>query len=234
MDRNPVSLLRAVLATSGGTRGKDKNEVPVMRSDLKPWIPPRQLEELKREALRKAPKTAEHFIPRMSYDTMFAALRHVIFKIDRKSATPIAHIIYDSCTDAELSELSSGVCPIGGRDLYLYELWWQQAESKKLKHPPYARLRAKIEEAREHHSRQLREHGYEDVDITYWSGEANYTFMKADEIEIKKSVSPSLSLCFCCILTVVVGWEAISYLVSPRYHNAVPLCFSDDLRSACC
>lgn len=214
MNRDPRALLFAVLATSGTCRDKIKRQDPVMRSGLKPWIPPRELEELQERAKRNAPKTADHFIPRIAYDTLFAALRHVIFKVDRKSATPIAHIIFESCSDAEVVELASGICPIGGRDAHLYELWWQQSEEQKLKHAPYARLRAKIEQARDFHSAQLREHGYEDVDIIYWGSQSNYTFMKADEVEIKKSVSLISAPAAVCVLTFSPGRQDLSSLVS--------------------
>lgn len=159
-----------------------------MRSGLQPCVFKKRSAQATGELVPRAPSIADHFIPEGPYDTSFAVMRHMVFKINRKSATPITHIIFPTCTSAEVVNLVSNLCPepANGKE---YERWWEKFDDMKLEHPPYAKMHAKMEEARKMYATSLRGHGYDDVDITYSGDQANYGITKEDEEVIRKTVS---------------------------------------------
>lgn len=173
--------------TDSGNLELERGEI---RSGLKPYVFQEGGKEQPRPSIFAAPSTSDQFIPDEPYDTLFTAMRHMIFKVNRKSATLIAHTLSQTCTSVEIVELIRNLCPESTSPKNLnYDKWWEKSDDEKFEHPPYAKFHAKIEEARKFYAISLHGAGFEDVDITYSGAQANYGIVKEDEEAIRNTVS---------------------------------------------
>lgn len=178
------------------TRDKMDAKVPEMRSGLRPFVVKHRKEKDSNPLLPDVPSTGAHFIPETPYDTAFLSLRLMVFQVDRKSATPIAHIIFsEGGGGGETFGLIDKLCPaldvlnrVGGR-----AAWWDQDEKAKLEWAPHAKFRKKIDEARKIHGIRLHDAGMKDVEIWYSGREATIETFKADQTRILSTVSVTYS-----------------------------------------
>lgn len=108
------------------------------------------------------------FAYKREQDLLFTSLRHVIFQIDRRSATAVAHILRDELCDAQIYDL------IGD---------FRASENDRMKKKIVRRtkLEAKMDEARAKHAVKLRNLGMRDVNVMYHGDEAKLCIFKADK-----------------------------------------------------
>lgn len=126
-----------------------------------------------------------YFVPYLKHDVAFTSLRLVIFQIDSKSATPIAHILREQLSDAEVFVLI--------HQYQQYSKAIQQQEDSRSKRPLVKaakpllppKLRAKIDEAREKHADNLGVGKMVDVEIMYTGTAASIGAMEFDRHAIE-------------------------------------------------
>ena len=130
------------------------------------------------------------------HDVMFQALRLVIFRIDERSATPIAHLLREELNDAEVFQLiddyhSSAMekAPKLPNKIKLATSVsiYKQDEIVKAKSVSFAKLRAKMEYGRKKHATNLRNGDFVDVDIMYHGDEAKLHIFINDKMRIAAS-----------------------------------------------
>ena len=130
--------------------------------------------------------TAAHFIPDRSLGLVYMSLRFVVFQVDSKSATPIAYLLRQRLSDAQI-----------------YELIHDFNDEKK-------KIREKIGEVRMVHSLRLRNAEMADVNIMYSGELAGIKIFKEDQEVIEVSVSALTPLLSSINLPKILGREAIS------------------------
>lgn len=168
-----------------------KRSASPVRSGLKPYIREQLHHRDQGSRLPDNPSVAAHFIPHKEvYDVAFISLRHMVFKVDGKSATPISHILHGSVVakgggSGEICGLIEDLCPPGRRRT----TWFEQSEEVKLRWPKYARFRGMIEDARKQHAIRLRDAGMVDVDVLFAGFESGVAIYKRDQEIINKTVS---------------------------------------------
>ena len=198
-----------------GTGGKKAPNSPVMRSGLKPYRITERKARTPNDSLLTNPNEESislQFIPKNRHDTAFTSLRHMVFKVDCKSASPIANILAQHVSGGGRSIESSEVFGLLNQlsppnmDAKFREAWWSSDEIHKLEWPPYAKFRVKIEEARRIHATRLRDAGMEDVEIAYSENEAKIKTWKDDRDEIESTVSISVASSRKFVLTTFTGW----------------------------
>ena len=161
-----------------------------MRSGLKPYVREKLDLSAPVSRLPASPSVASHFIPKLIYDVAFISLRHMVFKVDSKSATPIAHILHESVFgkgggSGEMYGLIDDLYPPGGHKTK----WFERSEEVKLRWPKYARFRKMIDEARRTHAVRLRNAGMVDVDVLFAGFESGIAIYKRDQEIIEEQVS---------------------------------------------
>jgi hypothetical protein len=113
---------------------------------------------------------ASHFLPMGHTDVLFTALRHVIYQIEPTSATPIATVIREELTDAQMYSLlaDTHITPPIVRPRRTVETHNRKPSTTSEQRIIRADALKKIMvEARNKHARQLLSYGHRDVDIIY-------------------------------------------------------------------
>lgn len=164
-------------------RGGAANELGLellSRSRLESDVRQHQRRHIYGRPLQKLSSTASHHVSFRPYDVVFTSLRLVIFQLDPKSATPIAHIIRDELDDGDVFEL------IKGLDLHMQRASPLTsaplpASYPRNQSPCIALLRSKIDAARVKHAEFLRDNGMIDVDIIYKCSKYEVEPLKSDK-----------------------------------------------------
>ena len=126
------------------------------------------------------------------YDVLFIVLRHVVFQVDRRSATPISELMRDELSEPYIYELINEFSTSGKKIRALRDgFHWVVNEPATANQVACVKLRAKIDEFRTIHASRLLEKGVRDVNILYSGSEAKIWKYIADRAVIVQQVSRS-------------------------------------------
>ena len=145
------------------------------------------------------------FVPYALHDVVFTALRHVVFQVDRRSSTPIAHLMRSRLSDGDvfalINEYHTSVAEKATKSGWKSDISKQKSRAKP-KSLSCVKLRAKIEEARSWHATRLREQGMRDVDVLYRGDAAKLRYFIRD----KEFIVNKVSECFLLYVELLTGF----------------------------
>ncbi|KAF2480364.1 hypothetical protein BDY17DRAFT_191431 [Neohortaea acidophila] len=169
-------------AESSSLAGSDPPKKPPLPSNFKPVAVPERDPEAESANLPCHPTEASHFIPYNRHDVAFTSLRLMVYHIDSRSATPIAHLLQQELGDVKAQELLTLFCSsVRGNP--------RESNGKReiINLAAFKQVCAKIEEARKQHAVRLRRADMQDVDVRYFGSQATIEKFKADKLAVESS-----------------------------------------------
>lgn len=171
-------------AESSSLAGGNAPKKPPLPSNFKPVaVPERNLGEAESMNLPGHPTEASHFIPYNRHDVAFTSLRLMVYHIDSRSATPIAHLLQQELGEVKAQELLTLFCSSVRAKPREFN-----GKREIINLAAFKQVCAKIEEARKQHAVRLRRADMQDVDVRYFGSQATIEKFKADKLAVESSV----------------------------------------------